>query len=345
MTGMTGAFLFLLISSIAMAANYTAERTQADGIEVLRLADSERQTEVLIVPSIGNNAYSMKVKGQQILWSPYSTLAELKQKPVQVGNPFLAPWCNRIDGDAYWANGKKYLLNADLKNFRKDGNGKPIHGLVVYASEWRVTELRADDNGAVTSSRLEFWRRPDWMAQFPWAHAIVMTHRLKDGLLEVETVIDNQAAEPMPLSLGYHTYYQLTDAPRDDWKVHVAARDHVVLSNVLVPTSEKKPVSVADPHPLRGGQLDDVFTSLVRGADGRAVFWVEGKKQRVSVEYGPNYPVSVIYAPAGRGFICFEPMAGVTNVFNLAHEGKFPLQSIAPGGQWRESFWIRPSGF
>jgi aldose 1-epimerase len=38
-------------------------------------------------------------------------------------------------------------------------------------------------------------------------------------------------------------------------------------------------------------------------------------------------------------------MAGVTNVFNLAHEGKFPVQSVPPSGQWRESFWIKPSGF
>ena len=63
------------------------------------------------------------------------------------------------------------------------------------------------------------------------------------------------------------------------------------------------------------------------------------------MEYGPNYPVAVVYAPAGRGFICFEPMSGVTNAINLGHEGKFPLQTVAPGAKWRESYWIRPSGF
>ena len=41
-----------------------------------------------------------------------------------------------------------------------------------------------------------------------------------------------------------------------------------------------------------------------------------------------------------------QPMAAVTNAFNLAHAGVYgELQSIPPGGQWRESFWIRPSGF
>ena len=62
--------------------------------------------------------------------------------------------------------------------------------------------------------------------------------------------------------------------------------------------------------------------------------------------YGPKYPVAVVYAPPAREFICFEPMAAVTNAFNLAHAGVYgELQSIPPGGQWKESFWIRPSGF
>jgi aldose 1-epimerase len=39
-------------------------------------------------------------------------------------------------------------------------------------------------------------------------------------------------------------------------------------------------------------------------------------------------------------------MAALTNAFNLAHKGVYrDLQSIAPGGQWRESFWITPEGF
>ena len=39
-------------------------------------------------------------------------------------------------------------------------------------------------------------------------------------------------------------------------------------------------------------------------------------------------------------------MTGLTNGFNLAHEGLFKnLQSVPSGGTWTESFWIRPSGF
>ena len=49
---------------------------------------------------------------------------------------------------------------------------------------------------------------------------------------------------------------------------------------------------------------------------------------------------------ASANFICFEPMAGITNAMNLAQKGLYKeLQSIQPGGTWQESFWIKPSGF
>jgi aldose 1-epimerase len=150
----------------------------------------------------------------------------------------------------------------------------------------------------------------------------------------------------MPLAIGYHPYFRLHDAPRDEWTVHLAARDRLVLSEELIPTGERRPSSFPDPMPLAGAELNDVFSPLERDADGRAEFWVQGKRERISVIYGPKYTVAVAWAPAGREFLCFEPMSAITNAFNLAQAGLYPeLQSIPPGGSWRESYWIRPSGF
>lgn len=337
--------LFLLSPFMTQAASYTATRTTADNIEVIRLSDEAHQTEVLIAPSLGNNSYEMKVKGKRVFWSPYTSPAELKAKPTHLGNPFLAPWANRIEGEAYWANGKKYVLNRELNNFRGDQNKNPIHGLLVYA-EWKVKSVKADNRSAEVTSRLEFWRNPEWMAQFPFAHTIEMTYRLQNGTLEVETVLENLSWQPMPVSVGYHPYFQVNDAPRDQWKVHLPVKQSMILSKALIPTGETKPNPYADPQPLQGTQLDDVFTGIVRDAQGKAEFWVQGVNEKVSVIYGPKFPVAVVYAPPGRNFVCFEPMTGPTNAFNLAHEGIYKeLQTVAPGATWRESFWIKPSGY
>jgi len=328
------------------SAAYSARRTVADGIEVAELTDAAHGVEVSIAPSLGNMAYEIKAAGKNILWFPYHSPAGFASDPRLCGVPFLAPWANRIDGDAYWVNGRRYLLNPGLDNLRRDPHQHPIHGVLNFSPDWSLVSVDASANQAAATSRLEFWKHPRMMAQFPFAHTIAMTYRLASGELEVETVLDNHSAEPMPVAIGYHPYFQLHDSPRDQWKVHLAAREHLVLSGELIPTGERKPVEFADPHPLHAGALDDVFGGLVRGPDGRAQFWVEGEKQRITVTYGPKYPVAVVYAPPAREIVCFEPMAAVTNGFNLAHAGVFPeLQSIPPGGQWKESFWIRPSGF
>jgi aldose 1-epimerase len=321
---------------------YSAQKITVDSIETIRLADVEHGIELSICPSIGNIAYDMRVHGQPILMSPPASLPEWRQKPSQAGIPLLAPWANRLDGDAYWANGKHYALNPDAVAIRRDNNGLPIHGLLLFASAWEVKHLGTDGQAAEVVSRLEFWKHPEWLAQFPFAHTITMTHRLSGGVLEVRTSIENQSAEPMPLVIGFHPWYQIPETPRDQWTVRLPVREHYVLSPKFVPTGETHTVALPDVIPLAGRQLDDVFG----GVDSSSEFSVEAHGRNVSVRFGPKFPVAIVYAPQTRNVVCFEPMTGLTNGFNLAHEGIFKnLQSVPPGQSWTESFWIRASGF
>jgi aldose 1-epimerase len=322
-------------------SNYTARLLAVDGIDTVQLADAARKVELEIAPGVGNMAYRWKVDGRDYLYFPYPSAAALAREPRLCGVPFLAPWANRLDGDAYWANGKRYLLNASLGNLRRDANQRPIHGLLNFSKAWKLVEAKASGTGAWATSRLEFWRHPEMLAQFPFPHTLTMTHRLRSGNVEVETTIENHGTDPMPIAVGFHPYFQLPGVPRDEWHVHLAARDHLVINPQLIPTGERKPVEFADPHSLSLGQLDDVFANLIRDPDGLARFKVEGGRERITVTYGPKYSVAVVYAPKGQDFICFEPMTAITNAFNLAHEGLYTeLQSVAPGATWKESFWL-----
>ncbi len=67
------------------------------------------------------------------------------------------------------------------------------------------------------------------MAQFPFAHTIEMTHRLQNGALEIAASLHNLSAEPMPVAIGFHPYFTLSDAPRDEWTIAIGARTEWVL--------------------------------------------------------------------------------------------------------------------
>jgi aldose 1-epimerase len=340
--------LLLALALSAIAQDYKAERTTDHGIPVVRLTDSAKGVEVAIVPSVGNTAYEFIVHGKNILYFPYADVSEYQKTPQLSGIPFLAPWANRLSDQFFWANGKKYAFDMGLGNVR---GANPIHGLLSSSSYWHVTEVAADKNSARVTSRLEFWKYPDLMAQWPFAHEYEMTYTLKDGTLEVHVTIANLSADPMPIAIGFHPYYRNPDVPRDEWTAHIPARRRVVADTRLIPTGEFRPMDLPAQFPLKGRTFDDGFIDLERESDGRAHFYIQAGDRKVETMYGPNYPVAVVWEPNAangqpREFICFEPMTGITSAVNLAHDGKYPdLQMVAPGAKWSESFWIRTSGF
>jgi len=346
------AVLAIVLSLAAWPAAARQYLARQDG-DVVRLQDTAAQTVVSIIPSAGNITFEMTVKGHNVLRWPYGSVAEFKASPGMSGIPFLGPWANRLDEQAFYANGKRYAFDMDLGNVR---GAIPIHGFLTTATQWQVVQVQADTRSAWVTSRLEFFRQPAWLKQWPFAHTIEITHRLRDGVLEVATAITNMSAESMPVAIGFHPYFQLTDSKRDEWTISVGARTHWRLAPNKVPTGETEPIERLFPKPAAAAlseyNLDDVFGDLVRDAQGRATMTVTGASQRLDVVVGPNYRAVVIYAPApaagapDRNFICFEPMAGITDALNLAQKGLYKeLQTIPPGGTWRESFWIRPREF
>ena len=324
-----------------MAESYTAQKATVDSIETIHLADSAHGIEVSICPSVGNIAFDVRVHGQSILMSP----PKLKRVEAESRASRHSISC-ALGQSSGWRCllGERETLSAEpgAIDIRRDQNGLPIHGLLLFASAWQVARLHADAQAAEVTSRLEFWKHPEWMAQFPFAHSIEMTHRLSGGILEVRTTIENHSADPMPLVIGFHPWYQIPETPRDQWEVRLPVREHYVLSEKLIPTGETRPMDLPDPAPLAGRQLDDVFG----GVDSNSEFSLEADGRKVSVRFGPKFPIAIVYAPQTRNVVCFEPMTGLTDGFNLAHDGVFKnLQSIPPGGTWTESFWIRPTGF
>ena len=377
-------------------ARYTATQTG----DIVQLRDSRTDVVVSVLTTV-SNAYEMVVKGQNVIRVPFASVDEFRARPGLSGVPLLAPFANRLDEQAFYANGKKYNFDMELGNVR---GAIPIHGYLSGARDWKLVESKADANAAWVTNKLDFYRNPQYMAQFPFAHTLTMTYRLENGVLEVRTRIDNLSTDPMPVAIGFHPSFQLTDSVREEWTLSIAAKTHWLLAQNKVPTGETEPIEKFFPAPravaLKDFNLDDVFSDLDRDAQGRAVMSVKGKAQQLDVLLDQNFKSVVLWspvpaagggggggrgrggagqAPAGtapraggppadpaqpsaatiplsgrettpappnRGFIAFEPMVGITNSMNAAHKGLYKeLQSVAPGGFWQASFWIRTSGF
>ena len=121
----------------AATQQYSAKQTG----DVVQLADATHHTSVSILPSFGNQAFEMKVKGHNVLRYPHASIEEFKAKPGSVGIPLLAPWANRLDEQAFYANGKRYPFDMELGNVR---GAIPIHGFLQTTNQWQVVETKSD---------------------------------------------------------------------------------------------------------------------------------------------------------------------------------------------------------
>jgi aldose 1-epimerase len=291
------AVAFALVSAVPAAAQrYTATQNG----ELVELADTTAGMNVTIVPAMGN-AWKIQVKGQNLVrTSP--TLEQFKAQPGYNGMPLLSPFANRLDETAFYANGKKYNFDLSLGNVRG-----PIPGTGFYdrsRQDWQLVEFKADASGAWVTSKLDFSKNQTYMTQWPFAHTITMTYRVSEGALEVRTRLDNTGSEPMPVVIGFHPIYELPDGNRNDWTVSLDAKTHWIEIPQRLPTGETQPIESffgSDRTAIqlkKYGLIDDVFTDLIRDANGRATMKLMYNGKELHAILGPKYKAVLAWSTA-----------------------------------------------
>ena len=106
------ATLALACAAPAAAQRYTAKQNG----DVIELADTTAQMNVSVVSSM-SDAWRIQVKGQNLVRTS-ATLEDFMARPGLNGMPLLAPFANRLDETAFYANGKKYNFDLELGNVR-----------------------------------------------------------------------------------------------------------------------------------------------------------------------------------------------------------------------------------
>jgi aldose 1-epimerase len=281
------------------AAPAAAERYSAkQNGDVVDLTDTAGRMNVSVVWNMCN-AWRIQVGGKDLVRTS-TTLADFEARPGFNGMPFLAPFANRLDETAFYANGKKYNFDLELGNVR---GPIPQTGYVNGTKDWQLVEARADEKSAWVTCRLDFYKNPTFMAQFPFAHTVTMTYRVSDGALEVHTRLDNLSTEAMPVAIGFHPIFELPDGNRNDWTVSLDAKTHWIEIPQRLPTGETQPIEKFFGSDRTAIQLkkyaliDDVFTDLVRDPGGRATMRLTYNGKELDAILGPKYKTVLAWSP------------------------------------------------
>src|SRR5579872_7435032 len=174
----------------------------------------------------------------------------------------LIPWPNRIAEGSYSFEGRELQLALS-----EPERANAIHGLLRWRP-WQAHEH--GDEHVVMRTRLH----P--MPGYPFALEVEISYALEEDGLTVRTSARNVGERGCPYGAGQHPY--LSPGPGaliDECELQLAAATRLLLeSRHQVPVG-REPVAAGafdfrSPRAVGAVQLDDAFTDLERGADGRA---------------------------------------------------------------------------
>lgn len=246
----------------------------------------------------------------------------------------LMPWPNRIEDGRYAFDGTEHQLA-----LTEPARSNASHGLARWAA-WTLEEHTTHSVSLVL--RL--------MAQtgYPWTVDLHVLYDLSADGLTVTQTATNMSSEPAPYACGAHPYLALGDGPVDGWELTLpAGRRTVVDDERLLPIGSEEVAGTGfdfrTARPIGATVLNDAFTDLDRGPDGRAtVRLVHGDDQVClwgdeGIRWFQLYSADDRPATARRS-LAVEPMTAQANAFRTGGD----LVTLAPaGGEHSVSWGIR----
>jgi galactose mutarotase-like enzyme len=307
---------------------HRVERIPLGHVEGIVLAGPDLRA--TFVPGAGMVGSSLRHRGEELLVQR-GGLDAWRGTGKSFGLPLLHPWANRLRDWRYAAAGRAVEIQRDRGTVRPDPNGLPIHGALAAAEDWDVTDCGADADSAWVAATLDYGRRDDRLAVFPFPHELALEMRVRDDAIEVTTTLTATGETDVPLAFGWHPWLAAPGAPRAEWRLGLPRREQRALDDRGLPTGERAERPAED-EPLAQRVLDDSFS-----VDEDARFTLAGGGREIVAEWTGGYRFAQVFAPAELDVVCLEPM--MAPVAALSTGDELPL--CAPGATASAGFRIR----
>jgi aldose 1-epimerase len=294
-----------------------------DARSVRRLAAGD--LEAVFLPEQGMLCASLRHRGAELL-RRVDDLDGAAANGSTAGIPLLHPWANRLDGPRYRAAGRAVELDPHSPLLHTDANGLPMHGVPWSQLAWNV---RSASETSV-AAQLD-WSRPELLAVFPFEHRLELVAALRPDGLSLDVTLTATAADPVPVSFGFHPYLGLSNLERKEWVLVLPAMRRLELDGRGIPTGRDAAFAGFD-APLGAVAFDDGFTGL----GPTPSFVLAGGGRRITVQFTDGFDYAQVFAPAAQSYVALEPMTAPTNALASGRG----LRVVTPGESFRAAFRV-----
>src|SRR5918997_5787260 len=296
----------------------TLDRTPFGQLEAVALADGDLR--VVFVPGAGMIGCSRQHRGEELLVQR-GGMAAWRGTGRSFGLPLLQPWANRLRDWRYAAAGRAVEIDRARGIVRADENDLPIHGALAAAEDWDMLDAGADAGSAWLAAALDYGRRDDRLAVFPFQHRLELEVRLAGDALTIITTLEATGDYEVRLAWGWHPWLAVPGVPRAEWELAQPARTAIALDDRNLPTGERADAP-AERAPL-GDRVLDTHSAVPEDAR----FTLSGGGREIAVEWAGGYRYAQVFAPAALDVACLEPMMAPVAALSTGED----LDVVAPG--------------
>jgi galactose mutarotase-like enzyme len=306
----------------------TLERIPLGQLEAVVLVSGELRAS--FVPAAGMIGTSLTHRGEELLVQR-GGLDAWRGTGKSFGLPLLHPWANRLRDWRYAAAGRAVTIDRSRGTVRADEHDLPIHGALASAEDWDVVDAGSDGSAAWLAAALDYGRRDERLAVFPFRHRLELELRLEGDALTVTTVVEANGANEVPLAFGWHPWLALPGVPRAAWELGLPPRTMIALDDRKLPTGERAEAG-AERAALGDRVLDE---HCAVAADAR--FLLTGGGREIAVEWAGGYRYAQVFAPAALDVACLEPMMAPVAALSSGED----LEIAQPGERVGATFRMR----
>ncbi len=288
--------------------------------------------------SSGNSFTVVSSQGACVLDIQFDNLSILDgcKTPIELDlnnwgkSAILLPFPNRLNTGQYTWQNQSYQFNINDAQ-----NNNAIHGFAMDKS-MDITEIELDNQKAMIHCMYQYDGN---LEAYPFPFSFSAKFRITDEMtFEVTFQIRNESSTPLPMGMGWHPYFQLSEK-LDDMELHFSGCQLIGLDDRMIPTGKRYDYDEFEQaRKIRSTVLDNCFSIKdiaqspfklsLKGDKGTIQYWQETGSDK--------FNFIQLFTPPQRQALAIEPMTCNVDAFNNG-EGLIRLE---PGQEREAKFGI-----
>lgn len=270
-----------------------------DKFKIYELMDTESNSYIKVCPERGGIIIGFGIDNTEMLYLDKDTFYDLNSN-VRGGVPILFPLCGQLPEGKYELNGAEY----SMKN----------HGFSRINS-WQVVDKSTDGSASIT---IKFESDDITKKSYPFDFEFILKYSLKGGKLSISHKFKNKSDSTMPMSVGYHPYFNVKD--KTDIYYDTNATKVLDSNDMKIKPFSRKSIDISESieSKLLLDHIGNSFSFNLKDINRKFIF-----------TYDHYFKYIVIWSVIGKDFICVEPWSAQ----NSSLYTKKDLININPGGE------------